>query len=269
MSTNKKNKIEIILFIKNEEELIESFILYHQQIADKITIIDNGSTDNTLNIINQYINNISLIIDNSSFDNKGKICTKQIQDSNADIIVPLDADEFLLYDNKLIIKDSTKLIREYLQTLPINGHMYKINKIYNKIENTNHYSIDKTYNSNKIIFPKLGFVETDCGFHFGKVLSDDSDNKIYNIDISYLHLHYLSKERWLKSCHQKLKARLQDKFNNLDSIIDLAGTTNRSNHIAKEIIYYLATNKWHNLKNDVSFETLLLTSLLQRDIIPS
>jgi len=255
MST-KKNKIEIVLFIKNEEELIESSILYHKQITDKITIIDNGSTDKTLSIISKYLNdNISLIIDNSSFNNKGKICTKQIQDSSADIVIPLDADEFLLYDNGLIIKDSPKLIREYLQQLPINGHMYKINKVYNKIENTNNYCIDKTYNSNKIIFPKLGFIETDCGFHFGKVSSDDSDNKIYNIDISYLHFHYLSKERWLKSCHQKLKARLQDKFNNLESIIDLAGTTNRSNHIAKEMLYYLASNRWHKLKQDIVFDT--------------
>jgi glycosyltransferase involved in cell wall biosynthesis len=269
MST-KKNKIEIVLFIKNEEELIESSILYHKQIADNITIIDNGSTDNTLNIINKYVSdNISLIIDNSSFENKGKICTKQIQDSDADIIVPLDADEFLLYDNSSIIKDNPKLIREYLQSTPIDGHKYKINKVYNKIENSNNYSIDKTYNSNKIIFPRLGFVETDCGFHFGKVILDYENPKINNIDISYLHLHYISKNRWLKSSTQKLKARLSEGFNNLTDIVMLASTKDKSNHIAKEMIYYLGTNKWHNLKHDVSFETPHLTSLLQCNIIPS
>jgi glycosyltransferase involved in cell wall biosynthesis len=97
-------KINIILFIKNEEELIESFIQYHQKIVDKITIIDNGSTDSTLNIITKYLNNnINLIIDNSDFNNKGKICTKIIKESEQDIIIPLDADEFLLYDDGLII----------------------------------------------------------------------------------------------------------------------------------------------------------------------
>jgi hypothetical protein len=266
----KKNKIEIVSFIKNEEELIESFILYHRQIADKITIIDNGSTDNTLNIITKYLNdNISLIIDNSNFENKGNICTKIMLESDCDILIPLDADEFLLYDDGSIVKDDPKTVREYLKAIPIDGHKYKINKVYNKIENTNNYSIDKTYNSNKIIFPRLGFVETDCGFHFGKVILDDEKPKINNINISYLHLHYLSKNRWLKSSNQKLKARLSEDFNNLIETVALANTKDKSNHIAKEMIYYLATNKWHNLKHDVSFETPHLTSLFQRHIIPS
>jgi hypothetical protein len=264
-----KNKIHIISFIKNEKEFIETFIRYHINIADKITIIDNGSTDNTLDIINKYLNNnISLIIDNSNFDYKGEICTKHIKKSDADIIFPLDSDEFLLYDNGSIIKDDTKLIREYIQNIPINGYKYKINKIYNKIENTNNYSIDQTYNSNKIVFPRSGFIETDCGFHFGKVLLD-KDNIINKINISYLHLHYFSKNRWLKSSNQKLKARLQDKFNDLDSIVGLASSQNKSNHIAKEMIYYLGTNNWHRLKHDVSFETPFLTSLFQSDMIPS
>jgi len=269
---NKKNNIEIISFIKNEEELIESFILYHIQIADKITIIDNGSTDNTLKIIDKYLknnDNIVLIADSRDFDKKGEICTGIIKNSEADLILPLDCDEFLLYDDGSIIKDDPKFIKKYLQTIPINGYKYKINKIYNKIENSNNYYISKNYNFNKIIFPRLGFIETDCGFHFGKMILDDENQKINNINISYLHFHYLSKDRWLKSTNQKLKARLKDKFNDLDSIIDLAGSDLKSNHIAKEMVYYLATNKWNKLKNSISFETPLLTSLIQRDIIPS
>ena len=37
--------------VKNEIDIIESFICYHLNIVDGTTISDNGSSDNTLNII--------------------------------------------------------------------------------------------------------------------------------------------------------------------------------------------------------------------------
>jgi glycosyltransferase involved in cell wall biosynthesis len=263
------NKIEIISCVKNEEEFIRSFIEYHSQIADKITIIDNGSTDNTLNIINKYFKNkIKLITYLNDFEHKGQICTNVMKESDCDLLIPLDADEFLVYDYGIRVDDNPKIVKKYFQDLPITGNKYKIKNVYNQIGKSNRYSLDKTYNSSKMIFPKNGFVETDCGFHFGKVELDSIEPKIINLDISHLHLHFYSKARWLKSCNQKLKARLKEKFNDLNTIAELAGTKHKSHHIAKEMIYYIATNRWYNLKHDASFETPYLTSLLQRDIIP-
>jgi glycosyltransferase involved in cell wall biosynthesis len=264
------NKIEIISFIKNEEELIGSFIEYHSQISDRLIIVDNGSEDSTLKIIKKYTNNkIKLISYLGDFDNKGYICTKVMKESNCDLLIPLDADEFLVYDHGIRIEDNPQVVKTYFQNLQTTGHKYKIKNVYNQIGKSNRYSLDTTYNSSKMIFPKNGFVETDCGFHFGKVELDSIESKIINLDISHLHLHCYSKARWLKSCNQKLKARLKEKFNDLNTIAELAGTKHKSHHIAKEMIYYIATNRWHNLKHDASFETPYLTSLLQRNTIPS
>lgn len=41
--------------VKNEVDIIESFIRYHLKIFDEMIILDNGSTDETVNIINKLI----------------------------------------------------------------------------------------------------------------------------------------------------------------------------------------------------------------------
>ena len=43
-------KIVTITTIKNEADIIESFIRYHLNIVDEMIILNNGSTDDTNNI---------------------------------------------------------------------------------------------------------------------------------------------------------------------------------------------------------------------------
>ena len=49
--TIKNKKIFSITMVKNEMDIIESFIRYNLNILDGMIILDNGSTDSTLNII--------------------------------------------------------------------------------------------------------------------------------------------------------------------------------------------------------------------------
>lgn len=46
-------KIVSITMVKNEVDIIESFVRYHLKIFDEMIILDNGSTDETVNIINK------------------------------------------------------------------------------------------------------------------------------------------------------------------------------------------------------------------------
>ena len=48
-------KIVSITMVKNEMDIIESFIRYNINIVDEMIILDNGSTDYTLDIINNLI----------------------------------------------------------------------------------------------------------------------------------------------------------------------------------------------------------------------
>ena len=70
--------------VKNEVDIIESFIRYNSKIVDEMIILDNGSTDDTVNVINNLINeglSIALIHDEDSFYNQDvkmtKLCIRQ------------------------------------------------------------------------------------------------------------------------------------------------------------------------------------------------
>ena len=47
-----KKKIFSISMVKNEMDIIESFVRYNTNVFDGMIIMDNGSTDDTLKILN-------------------------------------------------------------------------------------------------------------------------------------------------------------------------------------------------------------------------
>jgi len=87
-------------------DIIESFVRYNTNIFDGMIILDNNSTDSTIKIL-ELLKNEGLPIfifkdENREFDQAKKMNTllkKAVNEYNADIIVPLDADEFLISSN--------------------------------------------------------------------------------------------------------------------------------------------------------------------------
>lgn len=96
-------KIVSFTMVNNEAEIIESFVRYNYNFVDQMVIIDNGCTDNTIEIINRLkreedykidVYDESLeVYDQFRLDNK--YLKKILAEYNADIILPLDADEFI------------------------------------------------------------------------------------------------------------------------------------------------------------------------------
>lgn len=95
-------KIVSVTTVKNESDIIESFVRYTLNIVDLMIIMDNESTDDTLNILNQLKKEkLPLIIleDDGYHEHDAKInslVNKAVYDYNADIICPLDVDEFII-----------------------------------------------------------------------------------------------------------------------------------------------------------------------------
>jgi hypothetical protein len=123
-------KVFCVGVIKNEADIIESYVRYHLNIFDGIVLLDNGSTDRTLEIISQLQSEglpVYLKHDDHLAHVQGEKTTKLITDTfnqfGPDFIFPLDVDEFLMAPNypdnprKLVNKLSTSKVyyleREY------------------------------------------------------------------------------------------------------------------------------------------------------------
>jgi len=257
-------RLALFAFIKDEIDFIQDFIHYHNNIFDEITIVDNGSTDGTLEILKN--SPINLIQDNSPFVLKGEICSNLMKQSDCDILVPLDADEKIIYDDGNVKSVDTNLIRSYLQNIAITGRKFKIRNIYDyHPDNDGWYGFSQ---HTKIIFPKNTFMYTDSGFHRGRTTLDEESNfndpyywrkfirghvhtdKTTNIDISYIHYHFKSKEIWLKNTEKKLRARLNEDWNNLEILRSYNG---QSIHCKWQYLKYIETNNWIDVKKSIFF----------------
>ena len=102
-------------------EIIESFVRYNYNFVDKMVIIDNGCTDNTMSIVRRLQDegyNITTYDESlevyNQFKLDNKYLNKIINEDKPDIILPLDADEFLSGDsNPRKILESLSLDKIY------------------------------------------------------------------------------------------------------------------------------------------------------------
>lgn len=95
-------KIVSFTMVNNESEIIESFVRYNYNFVDEMVIIDNGCTDSTIRIIRNLIaEGFKITVYDESLEAynqyrlDNKYLNKIIDEIKPDLIVPLDADEFL------------------------------------------------------------------------------------------------------------------------------------------------------------------------------
>ncbi|MDO5851919.1 MAG: glycosyltransferase family 2 protein [Methanobacteriaceae archaeon] len=132
-------KIVSISRVKNEMDIIETFVRYNLNIVDEMIIWDDNSSDKTLDILKSLENEglpIS-IIENKTLKDQVEIINtlfkKALEKYDADIILPLDADEFIVGKTNP---------RKILEELDLNKYYHVLWKTYIPNLNTNLFSLE-------------------------------------------------------------------------------------------------------------------------------
>ncbi len=97
------NRIAIVSMVKNEADIIESFVRYAAYLADIVLVADHSSSDGTREIL-EALQKEGLSLHIQTITEPGHIQAEVInclyhqavRQYKADLVVPLDADEFLL-----------------------------------------------------------------------------------------------------------------------------------------------------------------------------
>ncbi len=89
--------------VRNESDIIESFVRYHTALLDEMIFLDNGSTDGTGEVLKRLQAEgfpIHLIFDpNPTYSQAATITSltqQAFKDLAAELVLPLDADEFVI-----------------------------------------------------------------------------------------------------------------------------------------------------------------------------
>ncbi|SFH75809.1 Glycosyltransferase involved in cell wall bisynthesis [Selenomonas ruminantium] len=114
----KKYHIAAIGIVKNEMDIIESFVRHTLSFADELLLIDHQSTDKTAEILRALQQeglpltvHTSNRVEYAQGDMTTDLLYEAINKHGADLVIPLDADEFLVGTKP------GKSIREYLEDL--------------------------------------------------------------------------------------------------------------------------------------------------------
>lgn len=244
---NENLTIEAYILCYNEEKMILHTLNHYSKFCTHITIIDNCSTDNTIDLINHSgIPNITL----KQFDTKGKLRDDAYElikntcwhKSEADFVIVCDMDEFLYHPNLI---NELKLAKEngfgiintegynmFSETFPTDyskpiteqikrgarAYNFDKNIIFSPklIENINYYpGAHKCnpvyYNNAKDVRPKTKFKLLHykyIGYDYLVQKHQSYAQRLSDYNKTYNYGgEYLKGEKHVKECFQQLKKR--------------------------------------------------------------
>lgn len=158
------NKLTLSMIVKNEEKRYLNQVLNSLKgYIDEAVIVDDGSTDNTIQICQEILQGIPLHIiknEQSMFANEVELRKKQWSETiktNPDWILNLDADEMLedsFWDN----------VENFMNSRDIDYYFFRLYDMWNET----HYREDEFWNAHSIYRPFLMRYQPDFNYEWNE-----------------------------------------------------------------------------------------------------
>ncbi len=213
-----KKKVKLFMMVKDEVDIIEDWLKYHGSIFgfSNLYIIDNYSKDGTYEILQKYQEGRRgiYLIRKKDYKLKGDYMYHLMKDvaKNYDIAYPLDADEFIVFYDKVGNRIRTDNIRNYLDGLSTDHDNYKANYIMSTIDTADHIGYERaTVQANFGLYTDYGrMAKTFFNNHKWKTRSLDHGNHHPNsdyllTDICLLHYHCRNLEQMKKKVYNNVE----------------------------------------------------------------
>ncbi len=161
--------ISLCMIVKDEEENLEKCLNSIAEVVDEIIIVDTGSTDGTVDIAEEYTNNIYYYKWDFDFSKARNFSFKK---ASKEFIFWLDADDIVLKDDLQKFKELKELLDDDIGVVAMN---------YN-------YSFDETGNVD-LSFYRERLIRRDLEPTWYEPVHEyiDIDEKIYTSDINITH----------------------------------------------------------------------------------
>lgn len=201
--------IEAFFLCYNESRMIEHTLNYYIRFCDKITIIDNQSTDNSVAIVKEKFPSVQV----EALDTGGeyrediqiKVRNNWWKDSQADFVIMADMDEFIVDPNLL---GKLKEMKGQRIALPkvIGYNMYSntFPEDYNTLiteQVTDKYR-DRDFDKNIVFSPKwIKEMKFGPGSHYCEPVYKAGAQIEHSFELSLLHFKYLGREYLYEKHH--------------------------------------------------------------------
>jgi hypothetical protein len=235
ITTKHINNVCIVVFTKDEYDLIEDFINYHAYLfgINNIYIIDNNSTHpDVLEIYKKFQEKGGNLSYSSDFYNQAIETTNimNLHKDKYDYLIGLDTDEFIgLKHNTNFL--NIEEFENYFNNLPKHIEKFQVsfyssivdNKNKNYIDNKitfpakyiNYFTDNNNHNSiGKFFYKSDSFISTTIGSHRGNT----TNNTETMSDIIYFHYHDSGARRFYERAYNIIVA--YNYINNNDSLKD-------------------------------------------------
>ena len=220
------NKIATVSMVKNEIDIVESFVRHTCKFADKMYICDHKSTDGTREIIEALAKELPIEFSTYDKDEHNQVgvtndLINRALDEKFDIVLPLDTDEFVIK-----IDGNSENLREHLQNLDpskcykvlLQDHRFVDDDIEKFALSRAVVQTESKTGTIKIIIGREFFLKNHLricqGNHdlitqdYNTVLNQDPEGKIVPHDSKIFYAHFA-----LRSPEQKLSKHMQTWLN--------------------------------------------------------